>query len=39
MTAVDKKIIKKIGTKLTSLPSNFNAHPTISRIFEAKKNV
>ena len=30
-TAVDKKIIKKIGTKLTSLPNNFNAHPTISR--------
>ncbi|MBT5900197.1 MAG: 2-oxoglutarate dehydrogenase E1 component, partial [Candidatus Pelagibacter sp.] len=39
MTAVDKKIIKKIGTKLTSLPSNFNAHPTISRIFEAKKKM
>ena len=39
MTAVDKKIIKKIGTKLTSLPNNFNAHPTISRIFEAKKKM
>ena len=38
-TAVDKKIIKKIGTKLTSLPNNFNAHPTISRIFEAKKKM
>src|SRR5210317_2044192 len=35
-TAVDKKIVKKIGTKLTSVPNNFNAHPTISRIFEAK---
>ena len=38
-TAVDKKIIKKIGTKLTSLPNNFNAHPTIRRIFEAKKKM
>ena len=38
-TAVDKKIIKKIGIKLTSLPNNFNAHPTISRIFEAKKKM
>lgn len=38
-TAVDKKIIKKIGTKLTSLPNNFNAHPTINRIFEAKKKM
>lgn len=38
-TAVDKKVIKKIGAKLTSLPNNFNVHPTINRIFEAKKKM
>ena len=39
VTAVDLKIIKKIGTKLTSLPNDFNTHPTINRIFEAKKKM
>ena len=38
-TAVDKKVIKKIGIKLISLPNSFNAHPTINRIFEAKKKM
>ena len=31
--------IKKIGKKITYIPENFNAHPTIKKIFENKKKM
>ena len=39
ITGVDLKEIKKVGKKLCEIPDNFNAHPTIKRIFEAKKKM
>jgi 2-oxoglutarate dehydrogenase E1 component len=35
--SIDK--IKKIGDKLTSIPKDFNAHPTIIKIFEKKRKM
>ena len=34
---IDK--IKKIGKKLTTIPNNFSAHPTIKKIFENKNKM
>ena len=36
-TGVSLEKIKKIGDKLVVIPNDFNAHPTIKRIFDAKK--
>ena len=38
-TGVSLDKIKKIGDKLTFIPKNFNAHPTIIKIFEIKKKM
>jgi len=38
-TGVSLDKIKKIGDKLTFIPKNFNAHPTITKIFERKKKM
>jgi 2-oxoglutarate dehydrogenase E1 component len=35
--SVDK--IKEIGIKITNIPSDFNAHPTIKKIFQNKRNM
>tara|TARA_B100000686_G_scaffold28597_1_gene28835 strand:+ start:8828 stop:11716 length:2889 start_codon:yes stop_codon:yes gene_type:complete len=39
ITGVSLDKIKKIGNKITSIPENFNAHPTIKKIFENKKKM
>ncbi len=39
ITGVSLEKIKKIGGKITSMPENFNAHPTIKKIFENKKKM
>jgi len=39
VTGVAINKIKEIGEKLTIIPENFNAHPTIRRIFENKKKM
>jgi 2-oxoglutarate dehydrogenase E1 component len=39
VTGVSIDKIKKIGEKLTSIPKNFNTHPTIVKIFEKKKQM
>ena len=31
--------IKKVGEKIIAIPNNFNAHPTIRKIFENKKKM
>jgi len=38
-TGVSLDKIKIIGEKLTFIPNNFNAHPTILKIFERKKKM
>ena len=38
-TGVSLEKIKKIGDKLVVIPNDFNAHPTIKRIFDAKKKM
>jgi 2-oxoglutarate dehydrogenase E1 component len=38
-TGVSLEKIKQIGEKLTLVPKNFNAHPTILKIFERKKKM
>jgi 2-oxoglutarate dehydrogenase E1 component len=38
-TGVSLDIIKKIGNKITFIPKKFNAHPTIVKIFEKKKQM
>jgi 2-oxoglutarate dehydrogenase E1 component len=38
-TGVSLDKIKKIGDKLTIIPKDFNAHPTIIKIFEKKKKM
>ena len=38
-TGVSLEKIKKIGEKITAIPNNFNAHPTIKKIFENKKKM
>jgi len=38
-TGVSLNKIKVIGEKLTLIPNNFNAHPTILKIFERKKKM
>ncbi len=39
ITGVSLEKIKKIGEKITSIPENFNVHPTIKKIFENKKKM
>ncbi len=39
ITSVAIDTIKKIGKKITYIPENFNAHPTIRKIFENKKKM
>jgi len=39
ITGVSMEKIKKIGEKITYIPKNFNAHPTIKKIFENKKKM
>ena len=39
VTGVTVEAIKKIGKKITHIPENFNAHPTIKKIFENKKKM
>jgi len=39
ITGVSLDKIKKIGEKITYIPNNFNAHPTIKKIFENKKKM
>ena len=39
LTHVNLKTIKKIGKKLCKIPEKFNTHPTIKRIFEARKKM
>ena len=39
ITGVPLDKIKKIGEKITTIPKNFNTHPTIKKIFENKKKM
>ena len=39
ITGVSEAKIKSIGEKITHIPSNFDAHPTIRKIFENKKKM
>ena len=39
VTGVSIDAIKRIGKKITHIPENFNAHPTIKKIFENKKKM
>ncbi len=39
ITGVPLEKIKKIGEKITTIPKNFNAHPTIKKIFDNKKKM
>ncbi len=39
VTGVPLEKIKKIGEKITTMPKNFNAHPTIKKIFDNKKKM
>ena len=39
MTGVTIDTIKKIGKRITFIPEDFNAHPTIIKIFEHKKKM
>jgi len=39
VTGVSIEKIKKIGEKITLIPKDFNAHPTIRKIFENKKKM
>jgi 2-oxoglutarate dehydrogenase E1 component len=39
ITGVDIEKIKKIGEKVNYIPDDFNAHPTIKKIFENKKKM
>jgi 2-oxoglutarate dehydrogenase E1 component len=38
-TAVDLKTLKKVGAALTRLPDQFNAHRTVQRMLEAKRQM
>ena len=39
ITGVSIEKIKKIGEKITTIPKEFNPHPTIKKIFENKKKM
>ena len=39
ITGVTADTIKKIGKRITYIPEDFNAHPTIRKIFENKKKM
>ena len=39
VTGVQVEKIREIGKKITLIPESFNAHPTLKKIFENKKNV
>jgi len=39
VTGVSIEKIKKIGEKITTIPKEFNPHPTIKKIFENKKKM
>ncbi len=39
ITGVPLEKIKKIGEKITSIPDDFNLHPTLRKIFENKKKM
>jgi len=39
ITGVQIEKIKKIGKKITNIPKDFSAHPTIRKIFENKKKM
>ena len=39
VTGVPIEKIKKIGEKITTIPKEFNAHPTIRKIFDNKKKM
>ncbi len=39
VTGVPLEKIKKIGEKITFIPEEFNAHPTLKKIFENKKKM
>tara|TARA_B100002051_G_scaffold275735_1_gene320735 strand:+ start:598 stop:3501 length:2904 start_codon:yes stop_codon:yes gene_type:complete len=39
ITGVSNEKIKKIGEKITSIPKEFNSHPTIKKIFDNKKKM
>jgi len=39
VTGVSIEKIKKIGEKITTIPKEFNVHPTIKKIFENKKKM
>jgi len=39
VTGAALETIKKIGKKITHIPENFNAHPTIRKIFEKRKKM
>ena len=39
-SGVDKNILSKVGKEIFKIPSNFNAHKTLKRVFRnTKKNV
>tara|TARA_B100001248_G_scaffold246177_1_gene216579 strand:- start:1914 stop:4799 length:2886 start_codon:yes stop_codon:yes gene_type:complete len=38
-SGVDKKVLLKIGNEIFNIPKNFNAHKTLTRIFELKKDM
>ncbi len=38
-SGVDKDKLKKIGIKISSIPSEFNTHKTLKRIFELRKQM
>jgi len=39
VTGVSIEKIKKIGEKITTIPKEFNSHPTVKKIFENKKKM
>ena len=39
MSGVEIGKLKKIGKKIFSIPSNFNAHKTLKRVFELKNQM
>ena len=38
-TAITKKVFKEVGAALTRLPEGYNAHKTVGRLLEAKKQM
>lgn len=36
-TGVDLKVLKDLGEKITTLPSDWHFHPTVKKIFEVRR--